>query len=99
PSPSIAYIAFYSDVEHEVLKVTSGHRATITYNRLLRWLTPKSLHQQNVPAAVRLCGAVAIDRHRHTPLVHSAAHRNTAARLVGFLLVYCAPVESVLLYC
>ena len=32
PSPSIAYIAFYSDVEHEVLKVTSGHRITITYN-------------------------------------------------------------------
>jgi len=32
PSPSIAYIAFYGDIEHEVLKVTSGHRVTITYN-------------------------------------------------------------------
>ena len=31
-SSSIAYIAFYSDVEHEVLKVTSGYRITITYN-------------------------------------------------------------------
>lgn len=30
--PSIAYIAFYSDVEHEVTKVLSGHRVTITYN-------------------------------------------------------------------
>ena len=35
PSPSITYIAFYSDVEHEVLKVTSGHRVTITYNLYL----------------------------------------------------------------
>jgi hypothetical protein len=32
PSPSIAYVAFYSDIEHEVLKVTSGHRITLTYN-------------------------------------------------------------------
>ena len=31
-SPSLAYIAFYSDIEHEVLKVTSGHRVTLTYN-------------------------------------------------------------------
>ncbi|OBZ71331.1 hypothetical protein A0H81_08864 [Grifola frondosa] len=30
--PRIAYIAFYSDVEHEVALVTSGYRVTITYN-------------------------------------------------------------------
>ena len=35
PSPSLAYVAFYSDLEHEVLKVTSGHRVTITYNLYL----------------------------------------------------------------
>lgn len=29
---SVAYVAFYSDVEHEVLEVTSGHRITITFN-------------------------------------------------------------------
>ncbi|KAI0816955.1 hypothetical protein BC628DRAFT_1333949 [Trametes gibbosa] len=28
----VAYIAFFSDVEHEVRRVTSGHRVTITYN-------------------------------------------------------------------
>ncbi|KAI0365153.1 hypothetical protein BV20DRAFT_1102883 [Pilatotrama ljubarskyi] len=28
----IAYIAFFSDVEHEVLPVLSGHRVTFTYN-------------------------------------------------------------------
>ena len=29
---SIAYIAFYGDVEHEVTPIVSGHRVTITYN-------------------------------------------------------------------
>jgi hypothetical protein len=30
--PSIGYVAFFSDVEHEVALVTSGHRITSTYN-------------------------------------------------------------------
>ncbi|KZP19358.1 hypothetical protein FIBSPDRAFT_862776 [Athelia psychrophila] len=30
--PSVGYVAFYSDVEHEVALVTSGHRVTLTYN-------------------------------------------------------------------
>ena len=34
-SPSLAYVAFYSDIEHEVLKVNSGHRVTVTYNLYL----------------------------------------------------------------
>ena len=29
-SPSLAYVAFYSDIEHEVLKVTDGSRVTLT---------------------------------------------------------------------
>jgi len=33
--PSLAYVAFYGDVEHEVLKVTSGRRVTLTYNLYL----------------------------------------------------------------
>lgn len=28
----IGYVAFYSDVEHEVSVVTSGYRITLTYN-------------------------------------------------------------------
>ncbi|OCH92800.1 hypothetical protein OBBRIDRAFT_864207 [Obba rivulosa] len=32
PASSIAYVAFYSDVEHEVLPVKSGYRVTLTYN-------------------------------------------------------------------
>lgn len=31
-SPCVFFIAFYSDVEHEVMPVISGHRVTITYN-------------------------------------------------------------------
>lgn len=30
--PVIKWAAFYSDCEHEVLEVTSGHRVTLTYN-------------------------------------------------------------------
>jgi hypothetical protein len=30
--PAIRWAAFYSDCEHEVLKVTAGHRVTLTYN-------------------------------------------------------------------
>ena len=29
--PSIGYVAFFSDIEHEVAPVTSGHRITLTY--------------------------------------------------------------------
>lgn len=30
--PSIGYVAFFGDIEHEVLPVHSGHRITLTYN-------------------------------------------------------------------
>lgn len=30
--PVIGYVAFYSDVDHEVTEVTSGHRVTLTFN-------------------------------------------------------------------
>jgi 2OG-Fe(II) oxygenase superfamily len=30
--PSIGYVAFFSDIEHEITPVTSGHRITLTYN-------------------------------------------------------------------
>ena len=30
--PMIGYVAFFSDIEHEVAPVTSGHRITLTYN-------------------------------------------------------------------
>ena len=48
-SPSIAYIAFYSDIEHEVLKVTSGCRVTLTYNLYLVDPTPGEQAPSIVP--------------------------------------------------
>jgi len=30
--PSVCFVAFFSDIEHEVLPVTSGYRVTLTYN-------------------------------------------------------------------
>ena len=39
-STSIAYVAFYSDIEHEVLKVSSGCRVALTYNLYLVDSTP-----------------------------------------------------------
>jgi hypothetical protein len=30
--PAISYVAFFSDIEHEVAPVISGHRITLTYN-------------------------------------------------------------------
>ncbi|KAI0291799.1 hypothetical protein B0F90DRAFT_1920522 [Multifurca ochricompacta] len=31
-TPTVGYIAFFSDIEHEVAPVISGHRVTLTYN-------------------------------------------------------------------
>ncbi|KAF4567365.1 hypothetical protein EYR40_006364 [Pleurotus pulmonarius] len=31
-TPTISYVAFYGDIEHEVLPVESGYRITLTYN-------------------------------------------------------------------
>ena len=49
-SPSLAYVAFCSDVEHEVLKVTTGHRVTVTYNL---YLVDPSWKQAGAPAITR----------------------------------------------
>jgi hypothetical protein len=36
PNKDIKWAAFYSDCEHEVLEVTSGHRINLTYNLYMR---------------------------------------------------------------
>lgn len=40
--PAISYVAFYSDVEHEVLPVTSGVRVTLTFNLYLEDKEPSA---------------------------------------------------------
>jgi hypothetical protein len=44
--PSIGYVAFYSDVVHEVTRVQSGHRVTLTYNL---YFAPESINELIVP--------------------------------------------------
>ncbi|KAK3722688.1 hypothetical protein LTR37_002259 [Vermiconidia calcicola] len=59
-NPAIKWAAFYSDCEHEVLEVTSGHRITLTYNLFLAPGTsllagqPTSLEPQCLPLAQSL---------------------------------------------
>lgn len=43
--PSVAYAAFYGDVEHEVEPVVSGYRVTLTYNLYLTDSTAKDVQQ------------------------------------------------------
>lgn len=57
---AINWAAFYSDVEHEVLQVTSGHRITLTYNLYVAHgsgaLAGKALSFD--PKQLPLCGIV-----------------------------------------
>ncbi|KAF5374125.1 hypothetical protein D9615_008850 [Tricholomella constricta] len=60
--PSVAYIAFFSDIDHEVTLVTSGYRVTLTYNLYLGNKTS----QENLPSSIT---PVVPDDHRlHTAL-------------------------------
>ncbi|KAI0806600.1 hypothetical protein C8Q74DRAFT_1223153 [Fomes fomentarius] len=49
---SIGYAAFFSDVEHEVTPVLSGHRVTITYN--LFWADTDVAPVSTIPRAVNV---------------------------------------------
>ena len=51
-SPSLTYVTFYSDVEHEVLQITSGSRVTLTHNLYLvpHNPIPRDLAPSNPPA-------------------------------------------------
>ena len=49
--PCVGYVAFFSDVEHEVLKVRSGQRVTLTYNLYFTNKTRNLIPSISVPAA------------------------------------------------
>ena len=40
--PSVCFVAFYSDLEHEVLPVISGYRVTLTYNLYCKPTRPEA---------------------------------------------------------
>ncbi|KAE9394942.1 hypothetical protein BT96DRAFT_886097 [Gymnopus androsaceus JB14] len=51
-TPKVGYVAFFSDVEHEVLPVTSGYRVTLTYNIYLeKLLLNASSESEVIPRA------------------------------------------------
>ncbi|KAG6855593.1 hypothetical protein H0H87_000432 [Tephrocybe sp. NHM501043] len=88
--PSVAYIAFYSDVDHEVTVVESGFRVTVTYNLFFE---SKAIASQVHPSAT----PVAPDYH----LLHNAL--STALEnpeflptggYLGFGLSFQYPVQS-----
>jgi len=66
--PAIRWAAFYSDCEHEVLEVTSGHRVTLTYNLYLAPGTgllngaPKCLDPPSLPLFGHLHKMLAAER-------------------------------------
>ncbi|TFK66431.1 hypothetical protein BDN72DRAFT_823422, partial [Pluteus cervinus] len=65
-SPSASFIAFFSDVEHEVLPVESGYRVTLTYNLSYEQSStaeitspnPPSVHFKSIPDLVPLQTAI-----------------------------------------
>ena len=48
--PSVAYVAFYSDVEHEVTVVESGYCVSLTYNLYFSAHRPRPQDIPNVPS-------------------------------------------------
>ncbi|KAM5535755.1 hypothetical protein V8D89_010569 [Ganoderma adspersum] len=62
-APRLAYVAFFSDVDHAVQRVTAGHRLTITYN----------LHFSSPPTPASLAGLnITQPRAANTPTVERA---------------------------
>ena len=59
-TPAVQWAALYSDCEHEVMEVTSGHRVTLTYNLFLAPGTsllagqPSSLEPSTLPLALSI---------------------------------------------
>lgn len=48
-SSKVGYVAFFSDVEHEVLPVISGYRVTLTYNIYIENLCSRKVTIQPIP--------------------------------------------------
>ena len=69
---SLSLVAFYADCQHEVLKLRSGYRITLTYNLMLRGdIAP--LQEGDAGAVAELAGL--LREHFGTPATHSWGHR------------------------
>lgn len=81
---SLSLVAFYADCQHEVLKLRSGYRITLTYNLMLRGDTT-SRQEGDAGTIVEL--ADLLREHFGTPATHSWGHRRAdpPSRLVYLL--------------
>jgi hypothetical protein len=69
---SLSLVAFYADCQHEVLKLRSGYRITLTYNLMLRGGTaPRQEGDAGTVAEL----ADLLREHFGTPATHSWGHR------------------------
>ena len=81
---SLSLVAFYADCQHEVLKLRSGYRITLTYNLMLRGdTTPRQEGDAGTVAEL----ADLLREHFGTPATHSWGHRRAdpPSRLVYLL--------------
>lgn len=84
--PLIQWAAFYSDCEHEVLEVTSGHRVTITYNLFATKAKSGTLRSLPDPKSLPMY-------HRILDLV-TAPRFQEKDRLLGFHSAFAYPHTS-----
>ncbi len=74
---SLSLVAFYADCQHEVLKVRSGYRITLTYNLMLREDTsPRQKGDAGTVAEL----ADLLREHFCTPATHSWGQRRADRR-------------------
>ncbi|GLB45317.1 putative 2OG-Fe(II) oxygenase superfamily protein [Lyophyllum shimeji] len=88
--PCIAYIAFYSDVDHEVTIVSSGYRVTLTYNLYL----VERAERDHVPRSIQ---PVAPDDHiLHCALTAALANPDFLPEggYLGFGLSFKYPIQQ-----
>jgi hypothetical protein len=81
---SLSLVAFYADCQHEVLKLKSGYRITLTYNLILRGDFSPRL-EGDADTVDELAGL--LREHFCTPATHSWGHRRNdpPSRLVYLL--------------
>jgi hypothetical protein len=100
---SVAYIAFYSDVKHEVAEVTSRNRVTLTYNLYCKFAQGKEQAQESEVQALNIDAGINLNP---TPPSNKAEFKSTLSRLLldteflphggrlGFGLQHQYPVDS-----
>ncbi|KZP28259.1 hypothetical protein FIBSPDRAFT_852764 [Athelia psychrophila] len=89
--PSIAYVAFYSDVEHEITPVTRGHRITLTYNLYFADVADDDATAKPLPAVI----PAGVEMHFNEKLAAALADNTVlpSGGYLGFGLSHAYPVS------